>query len=220
LLHDYSPRRFAARPANGRRRALHRDAVGSDQPPARRRCCEGVSETNLHHVLNATFVCVALICGEYQVADRPEWSAIPSAKVSYKRRKVYAAITAIGGANQMSKKTKEVRKAAKKSKRQQRRPEGRQRGRGDQVRRECAKWSPCSPGDGFCVHVQLGHERVVRGLQLLPIVADSEGRPLQFYSISSVIIRGSPVTILGFIDRFTSIDLPISMSYLYSRRSQ
>ena len=41
---------------------------------------------------------------------------------------------------------------------------------------------------------------------------------LQFYSISSVIIRGSPVTILGFIDRLTSIDLPISMSYLYSRR--
>jgi hypothetical protein len=116
LLHDYSPRRFAARPANGRRRALHRDAVGSDQPPARRRCCEGVSETNLHHVLNATFVCVALICGEYQVADRPDWSAIPSAKVSYKRRKVYAAITAIGGANQMSKKTKEVRKTAKKAK--------------------------------------------------------------------------------------------------------
>ena len=70
----------------------------------------------LHHVLSATFVCVALICGEYQVADRPQWPAISSAKASYKRRKVHAAITAIGGA----KKSKEGSKEGSK---------GRQRGR-------------------------------------------------------------------------------------------
>ena len=46
------------------------------------------------------------------------------------------------------------------------------------------------------------------------------GRACDVYSISSVIILGSPVTILGFIDRLTSIDLAISTSYLYSRRSQ
>jgi hypothetical protein len=41
---------------------------------------------------------------------------------------------------------------------------------------------------------------------------DQAGMVEQFdgRSISSVIIRGSPVTILGFIDRFTPIDLPIS----------
>jgi hypothetical protein len=61
-------------------------------------------------VLSATFVCVALICGEYQVADRPQWPAISSAKASYKRRKVRAAITAIGGA-------KKAKKAAKKARR-------------------------------------------------------------------------------------------------------
>ena len=49
-----------------------------------------------------------------------------------------------------------------------------------------------------------------RRCQLRQLGRLPERHTLSFYSISSVIILGSPVTILGFIDRFTSIDLCIS----------
>jgi DNA-binding transcriptional LysR family regulator len=54
--------------------------------------------------------------------------------------------------------------------------------------------------------------------QALRIALESDRA--SFYSVSSVIILGSPVTILRFIDLLTSVDLPISTSYLYCRRSK